>query len=92
VTTLSGPVPPAIPVALRPWTDTLADECRALGRDPAEIELTVYARDVDPDSLSVRVEEFAAAGVSRVLIPKLPEPALPDLVEVLIDRFGATAH
>jgi probable F420-dependent oxidoreductase len=77
---------------LKPWTDTLADECKALGRDPAEIELTVYARDVDPDSLSVRIEEFVAAGVSRVLIPKLPEPALRDLVEVLIDRFGVTAH
>jgi alkanesulfonate monooxygenase SsuD/methylene tetrahydromethanopterin reductase-like flavin-dependent oxidoreductase (luciferase family) len=44
-------------------------ECEALERDPADVELTVYASISDPDALSARIEELTAlemyAGAAR---------------------------
>jgi hypothetical protein len=63
--------------------DILDDECAA-------IELTVYARKVEADALSTRIEEFLRAGVSRVILTKVPEPFLRDLVATLYNRFGVS--
>jgi hypothetical protein len=69
----------------------LRDECAAVGRDPSEIELTVHDRNTEPDALSAGIEGFAKAGVSRVLVSKLPADELQNLVTVLADRFGIAA-
>jgi probable F420-dependent oxidoreductase len=63
------------------------EECGTLGRNPSEIEITVYVSGSDADALSTSIEEFAAAGVSRILLTKLPDENLRALVAVLGDRF-----
>jgi probable F420-dependent oxidoreductase len=63
------------------------EECSTLGRNPSEIEITVYVSGSDADALSTSIEEFAAAGVSRILLTKLPDDDLRALVAVLGDRF-----
>jgi probable F420-dependent oxidoreductase len=63
------------------------DECATLGRNPQEVELTVYARDTDADSLSARIEDLTTIGVSRVLVTNLPEEELHAVVTVLANRF-----
>jgi probable F420-dependent oxidoreductase len=72
---------------LRNLLAIVGDECVTLGRDPEEVELTVYARETDADSLSARIEDLTAIGVSRVLLTNLPEEELRALVTVLTNRF-----
>ena len=62
------------------------EECSMMGRNPSEIEITVYVSGSDADALSTSIEEFAAAGVSRILLTKLPDDDLRALVAVLGDR------
>jgi probable F420-dependent oxidoreductase len=66
----------------------IADECAALGRDPAAIVVTVHTALTEPDALSAHVEQLRAIGVSRVLLDHLPDDQLRDLIGLLIDRFG----
>jgi probable F420-dependent oxidoreductase len=72
---------------LRNLLAIVGHECVTLGRDPEEVELTVYARETDADSLSARIEDLTAIGVSRVLLTNLPEEELRALVTVLTNRF-----
>jgi probable F420-dependent oxidoreductase len=67
------------------------EECDTLGRDPSEIEITVYVGGSDADTLSTRIEEFIDAGVSRVLLTKLADEDFRSLVSVLTDRFDFIA-
>jgi probable F420-dependent oxidoreductase len=62
------------------------EECSTLGRNPFEIEITVYVSGSDADALSTSIEEFAAAGVSRILLTNLPDDDLPALAAVLGSR------
>ena len=73
---------------LRHWVAILREECRAVGRDPAEIELTVHDRNIEADALSVSIEDFVEVGASRVLISKVPADELQPLAEILTSRFG----
>ena len=59
-----------------------------MGRDPAEIELTVHDRNIEADALSVSIEDFVEVGASRVLISKVPADELQPLAEILTSRFG----
>lgn len=68
----------------------IGDECTAIGRDPAAIEVTVYTGLTDPDALSAHIEELQAIGVSRVLLEHLPDDDLRHLVGLLTDRFGSS--
>jgi probable F420-dependent oxidoreductase len=70
------------------WLAVLRNECRAVGRDPSDVELTVHDRNTEPDALSASIEEFVKAGVSRVLVTNLPADELQAVVAVLTDRFG----
>jgi probable F420-dependent oxidoreductase len=44
--------------------DTIAAECDLIGRDPAEVELTVGARNPSPET----IERLGSLGVSRIVI------------------------
>jgi alkanesulfonate monooxygenase SsuD/methylene tetrahydromethanopterin reductase-like flavin-dependent oxidoreductase (luciferase family) len=76
---------------LRALLAVIAHECRTSGRDPREIELTVYAGDTDADVLSSRIEDLTSVGVSRVLLTNLPEHELRSLAGVLANRFELAA-
>jgi probable F420-dependent oxidoreductase len=65
----------------------VAEECQILGREPSEIELTVFPGQSDVDAVSTSIERYTAAGVSRILLPRLPDDQLQHLVAVLADRF-----
>lgn len=58
------------------------EECEKVGRDPSEIELTLYAAPPDP----AEVERHEAAGVRRFVFG-LP-PAGPDVVLPLLDDYA----
>jgi probable F420-dependent oxidoreductase len=75
------------PDELRALLAVIAQECRSSGRDPREIELTVYAGDTDADVLSSRIEDLTSVGVSRVLLTNLPEHELRSLAGTLANRF-----
>ena len=62
------------------------EECSMMGRNPSEIEITVYVSGADADAPSTSIEEFAAAGVSRILLTNLPDDDLPALAAVLGSR------
>lgn len=72
---------------LRALLDIVADECQTRGRDPGEIELTVFPGQSDAYAVSTSIERYVAAGVSRILLPRLPDDQLRALVGVLTDRF-----
>jgi alkanesulfonate monooxygenase SsuD/methylene tetrahydromethanopterin reductase-like flavin-dependent oxidoreductase (luciferase family) len=44
--------------------DALRDECREIGRDPSEIEITTHSGHLDPDHL----RRYRDLGVARLLI------------------------
>jgi probable F420-dependent oxidoreductase len=62
-------------------------ECAAQGRDPGEIEITVVPGGGNTDVLTAEIEEFVAAGVSRILLPRSPDDHLRDLVGTLGERI-----
>ncbi|MEZ5165128.1 MAG: LLM class flavin-dependent oxidoreductase [Acidimicrobiales bacterium] len=64
----------------------LAAECEKVGRDPAEIELTLYAAPTD----RAEIERLEAAGVHR-LVFGLPQ-AGADVVLPLLDSYAAVIH
>jgi probable F420-dependent oxidoreductase len=72
---------------LQALLSVIAQECRTSGRDPREIELTVYTGDTDADVLSRRIDDLTSVGVSRVLLTNLPEHELRSLAGVLANRF-----
>jgi probable F420-dependent oxidoreductase len=72
---------------LRALLDVIADQCRTVGRNPDEVELTVYAGDTDADVLSRRIDDLTLVGVSRVLLTNLPEHELRSLAAILGNRF-----
>src|SRR5262249_9750507 len=49
---------------------TIAAECDKVGRDPAEIEISVGVRDATPDIQ----EAFAAAGADRLIVSLYNHP------------------
>ncbi|HUC32249.1 MAG TPA: TIGR03619 family F420-dependent LLM class oxidoreductase, partial [Ilumatobacteraceae bacterium] len=66
----------------------LREECAALGRDPGTVELTAGTGARSFDDLAARVEQLAALGVSRAVLPPLPGEHLDALAESLRERFG----
>ncbi|SHQ39056.1 LLM class F420-dependent oxidoreductase [Mycobacteroides abscessus] len=72
---------------LRGLLDITAEECKTLGRDPSEIEVTVFPGQSDADAVSASIERYVTAGVSRILLPRLGDDQLAELVGVLTDRF-----
>lgn len=76
---------------LRDSFATLRDECAQLGRDPSEIELTAGGGGRTLDELCSRVEELAAIGVERVMLPPMPGERLAQMAEALQQRFGMEA-
>ena len=73
---------------LRAAFDAMRAECAAIGRDPAEIELSAGGGGRNLDEASARVEQLAALGVSRVIMAPLPGDRLLALADGLRDRFG----
>src|SRR4051794_8078472 len=67
------------------------DECAAIGRDPAEVELTAGAGGATPDELTVHVEKLTALGVSRAILPTLALDTLDAMAAGLRDRVGMDA-
>lgn len=73
---------------LRASFTTLRDECAALGRDPSEVELTAGGGGRTLDETSIRIEQLAELGVTRVMLPPLPGERLDELAAGLAARFG----
>jgi probable F420-dependent oxidoreductase len=62
--------------------EALGDECDAIGRDPAEVEITVVARRITPDV----VKRHEDLGVSRLVMP--PPAADPERLRDGLDAFA----
>ncbi|MGH3639686.1 MAG: TIGR03619 family F420-dependent LLM class oxidoreductase [Mycobacterium sp.] len=73
---------------LRAILAVLTEECITQNRDPADIEVTVYAGAGTPDQLSTTIEAMLDAGAHRILLTNEPEAQLRALVETLHTRFG----
>ena len=67
--------------------DTFRAECAAIGRDPAEVELTAGAIGRSVDDLYERVEALQQMGVGRAMLAPLPGDQLLGLAEGLRQRF-----
>ena len=72
---------------LRTAFDAMRAECAAIGRDPNEVELSAGGGGRDFDELCSRVEQLAAMGVTRVLLPPQPGERLLQMAEGLKTRF-----
>ncbi|MEO6158489.1 MAG: LLM class F420-dependent oxidoreductase [Ilumatobacteraceae bacterium] len=77
--------------ALSGLFDTMRAECAALGRDPAQIELTAGGGGRNLDENSARIEQLQALGVTRVILPPLPGDKLDEFAEGLRGRFSMDA-
>lgn len=67
--------------------DAMRAECAAIGRDPSEVELTAGGGGRSIDELFTRVEQLAALGVSRVMLPPQPGERLAQMADALRQRF-----
>jgi hypothetical protein len=73
----------------------LAEHCQTLGRDPAEIQVTILSFDnpaADPDGFLRNMETYAALGVDLVeIMPNGPDPAalVREAGENVIERLSA---
>ena len=67
--------------------DAMRAECAAIGRDPGEVELSAGGGGRDFDELCTRVEQLAAMGVTRVMLPPQPGERLLQMAEGLRTRF-----
>ncbi|MEZ5251002.1 MAG: LLM class F420-dependent oxidoreductase [Ilumatobacteraceae bacterium] len=67
--------------------DAMRAECAAIGRDPADVELTAGGGGRDFDELCTRVEQLQAMGVRRVMLPPQPGERLLQMAEGLKTRF-----
>jgi probable F420-dependent oxidoreductase len=68
--------------------EIVREECVANGRDPAEVELTVSGGGRSLDAICSRVEQFAALGATRVVLPPMQGERLVELAAGLRDRIG----
>jgi alkanesulfonate monooxygenase SsuD/methylene tetrahydromethanopterin reductase-like flavin-dependent oxidoreductase (luciferase family) len=68
---------------LRALLAVITEECASSGRNPHEVELTVYAGDTDADALSTHIDDLTSVGVSRVLLINQPEHEMRSLAAVL---------
>jgi probable F420-dependent oxidoreductase len=73
--------------ALQTAFDEMRAECERIGRDPNEVELSAGGGGRDLDEMSARIEQLAAMGVSRVLLPPMPGERLLQMAEGLRTRF-----
>lgn len=73
---------------LRVAFDAMRAECDVIGRDPSEVELTAGGGGRTPDELCDRIEQLAAMGVSRVMVPPAPGERLFQMADLLRSRFG----
>jgi probable F420-dependent oxidoreductase len=69
----------------------LRAECDAIGRDPAEVELTAGSFGSGFDQMASRIDKLAALGVSRTILAPLPGDKLDALAASLLERFGMDA-
>lgn len=79
---------------LPPLMDILRAEARRLDRDPAEVEVTVpYPGDPDaaPEEVSAVLQQLSGLGVSRTLLPALPEETLRSVVRIA-HRFNGNGE
>lgn len=76
---------------LRAAFTSMHEECRVLGRDPSEVELTAGGAGRTLDETSARIEQLAELGVTRVMLPPLPGDRLDELAAGLAARFGMDA-
>lgn len=67
--------------------DAMRAECAEIGRDPSEVELTAGGGGRDFNELCARVEQLAAMGVTRVMLPPQPGERLLQMAEGLKTRF-----
>jgi probable F420-dependent oxidoreductase len=73
---------------LRASFAAIREECRVLGRDPSEVELTAGGAGRTFDETSARIEQLGELGVTRVMLPPLPGERLDELAAGLAARFG----
>ena len=64
------------------------DECSAIGRDPAEVELTAGAGGSNVDQITSHLEKLAGLGVTRAILPALALDTLDAIAAGLRDRIG----
>jgi hypothetical protein len=79
--------PTAPPAALVEHRERMAELCAAIGRDPAEIEVSVQLRNpADPAELTDLAGQYLDAGADHILVTALPpvdRESVPSIAEAL---------
>ena len=68
--------------------DTMRAECKAIGRDPAEIQLVAMAGGKPGPGLDARIEQLGELGVTHTIVPAFRPDTLTDLGRDLVARYG----